>query len=114
VSVPVHLDALRERINAHGPGAFLITVGEDGHARVVSVSIRYDGSALRVPAGRRTRANLAVNPQLTLLWPPGPDPAYSLIVDGTAEPAAGDEADLVVEPRSAVLHRVATPAIDRF
>jgi hypothetical protein len=105
MSVPVDLDALRERIADFGTRAFLVTVGENGTAHVVSVSLRVEGDGLAVGVGPRSRANVEQNQEVTLLWPPGPDPAYSMIVDATAVADAEDE--ITLQPHSAVLHRVA-------
>jgi len=106
VSVPVELDALRSRIDEHGPVAYLVTVNEAGTPHVVSVVVGWDDGRLVVPTGRRTRANLEREPRATLLWPMGPDPAYSLIVDGTATVSTEEAGEARIEPGSAVLHRV--------
>lgn len=108
VSLPVDLDALRDRIAEHGHTAFVVTVNEDGTPHVVSTTVRIDGDRLAIPVGRRTRANAERAAAVTLLWPPGPDPAYSLIADATY--VGGGEADdaIVVAPHSAVLHRMAS------
>jgi mannose-6-phosphate isomerase-like protein (cupin superfamily) len=72
----------------------------------VSVAVRTDGDRLVVPVGRTTRSNRERDPSATLLWPAGPDPAYSMLVDVSAV-AVVDDGEAVLEPRSAVLHRVA-------
>jgi hypothetical protein len=105
MSVPVALEALHARLDEYGPVAFLVTVNEQGTAHVVSVEVRTDGDQLVVPTGRSTRRNLEHNPHLTLLWPLGHDPAYSMIVDATVTSLEDDEA--TIAPQSAVLHRVA-------
>jgi len=105
MSVPVELEALRARLDEYGPVAFLVTVNEQGSAHVVSVEVHTDGDHLVVPTGRTTRRNLEHNPHLTLLWPLGHDPAYSMIVDASVASLRDDEA--TIRPRSAVLHRVA-------
>ena len=107
MSVPVELDAVRDRIAEYGAVAYLVTVSDAGRAHVVSVEVRVDGDRLVVPTGRTSRRNLEVNPALTLLWPPGPDPAYSMLVDGSATSFSDEPAEATVEPHSAVLHRVA-------
>jgi hypothetical protein len=106
VSLPVDLDALRERIAEYGNTPFLVTVNEDGTAHVVSVTLRHEGDGLAVPLGRRSRANVERNREVTLLWPPRPDPAYSMIVDARVVSFGGDNAEITLEPHSAVLHRV--------
>jgi hypothetical protein len=108
MSVAVDLEGLSERIAEFGTAAFLVTTGDDG-PHVVSVTVAQDGGRLVAPAGRRTRANLAARPALTLLWPAAPGGSYSLLVDGTAAaPDAGDAGEVVsIIPTSGVLHRVA-------
>jgi hypothetical protein len=62
MSLPVDLDALRDRVAEYGSGAFLITVNEDGTSHVVSVTLRHEGEQLMASGGRRTRTNLERNP----------------------------------------------------
>jgi hypothetical protein len=112
MSVPVELSAVRDRIAEYGSVAYLVTVGDEGRAHVVSVEVRVEGDRLVVPLGRTSRRNLEANPALTLLWPPRPDPAYSMLVDATAASFSDDPAEVTVEPHSAVLHRVAGAAGD--
>jgi hypothetical protein len=113
VSVAVSLQELHERIVACGPRAFLVTVSEGGDAHVVSVVVRRDGDALAFDAGRTSRANLAVRPAATLLWPSRSfdNGEYSLIVDGDGVVATDGEG-VVVHPTAAVLHRIAGSAGD--
>lgn len=106
MSLAVELSALRGRIVEYGPTAFLVTVTDRETPHVVSVTVRWENDRLVVPVGRRTRANLEHRATVTLLWPPGPDPGYSMIVDGTFVASPGDASEIAVEPQSAVLHRV--------
>jgi hypothetical protein len=114
MSVAVDIAGLDERIAEFGAAAFLVTVGDDGRPHVTSVTIQRDGDRLTTRAGRRTRTNLAARPTLTLLWPPAPGGAYSLLVDGGADGAGDDDDDptIAVTPTHAVLHRVADAAGD--
>jgi hypothetical protein len=105
MSVPVALAELARRVDEYGTVAYLVTVG-GGLPHVVSVRVRWDGADLVVGAGRRTAANAAEHPDVTLLWPAPPGAGYSLIVDGRAElrqHRAGPV--LAVSPAAAVLHR---------
>jgi hypothetical protein len=113
MSVTVALEELHQRIEACGPQAFLVTVSEQGEAHVVSVLVRRDGEAVAFDAGRTSRANLQARPMATLLWPPGPvagaggpDDEYSLIVDGRSDPAADGGDTVVLQPTTAVFHRI--------
>lgn len=106
MSIPVPLARLARTMQDHHL-AYLLTVsdGERAHAVAVHVEVVEDG--LRVPAlGRRSLANCAQRQSVTLLWPPADADGYTLIVDGTVEPA-GD--GVLVTPTRAVLHRAAAP-----
>lgn len=110
MSVDVDLGALADRLAAFGDRAYLLTVTDDHLPHVVSVRVSLRGDHLTTTVGRRTGANLARRPSATLLWPPpGPDRAYSLIVDGIAVDAPG-EGPVSLLPTAAVLHRVAGAA----
>lgn len=106
MSIPVELDDLPERIAGRTGQAYLVTV-RDQRPHVVSVAPSPgEGGTLVVGAGRRTSANVAAHPEVTLLWPTDDgDPKHSLLVDGTAAPTVDGE-ELVITPTSALLHRV--------
>lgn len=110
MSLPVDLDTLLTRIAEFGNTPYLVTVNDEGTPHVVSVTLDHDANGLIVPVGRRTRANVEQNQGVTLLWPPRPDPAYCMIVDATVVSFNGGRAEITLEPRSAVLHRVAGAA----
>jgi hypothetical protein len=105
VSIAVDLAELPAHISRFGPSAFLVTSSTDGPPHVSSVVVTVAGDRLDVPAGRKTRANVAERPAVTLVWPGDPDGDYCLIVDGAA--GVGTTEDLLVRPTSAVLHRLA-------
>jgi hypothetical protein len=96
---------LREQLDAYGAAAHLVTVGSGGRPHVTSVVVEEDGELLRTTAGRTSSGNAAANPAVTLMWAAPPGEAYTLLVDGRAEPV--DE-QLVVVPTRAVRHRVVT------
>ena len=107
MSVPVDLAALHALVDELGPEALLATVTAEDTPHLVSVLVAGgDGKGhLTMGGGRRTRANIALNPRVTLLWPSVRDGAYRLIVDGTA--TANADETVTVEPTFAVLHRIA-------
>jgi hypothetical protein len=111
VSVPVALDALRAETGAerHGLVAYLCTVTDGATPHVVSVELRWDGDELVAGAGRSTCANAGARPAVSLLWPPGAEPGYSLIVDATASVADGE---VRLSPTAAVLHRLAASDVE--
>ena len=93
----------------HGHRAPHLVSVLDGHAHVVPVTVDVAGAAFRVDApGRRTRAAVATDPAVTLVWSPARDGGHSLIVDGTAALDDLDDDALLVRPTRAVLHRPGT------
>lgn len=105
MSIPVALEDLAATVATRTGQPYLVTV-RDRRPHVVSVAPTPVDGTLVVGAGRRTSANVAENPEVTLLWPADAgDPKHSLLVDGTAALSADGEA-LVVTPTSAILHRV--------
>jgi hypothetical protein len=108
MSVPIPLEGLRTALAERGEIAYVLTVSEDGRPHAVHGRVRWEGDALATQVGRRSTANAAARPFVSLLYPVRSDGDYSLIVDGTAT-IAGDA--LLVTPVKAVLHRPA-PAPD--
>ena len=106
MSVPVTLEELASRVSEYGPVAHLVSVNDDGTPHVTSVTVGWSGDELRVGAGKRTGANAAARPGLSLLWAAPAGQPYSLIVDGAAR-LEDDGAALAIRPTRAVLHRVA-------
>ena len=105
MSVKVDVHELADRMVHYG-FAYLLTVTDDQRPRAVAVTPHAGDGGLRFTdgLGRGTRANLAVRPDVTLLWPPADASGYTLIADGRVT-VTDDEATFVVE--HAVLHRPA-------
>ncbi len=105
MSIPVTLADLPDALGGF-PWGYLVTVSDDLRAHSLAVPTDWRAGALHMQAGRGTRANATVRPQVTLVFP-SPEPgAFSLIVDGTA--TVHDDG-VTVSPSSAVLHRPAIP-----
>ena len=108
MSIPVPLERLRVAIAERGRSAYVLTVSDDGRPHAVHAPVCWEGDALAAEVGRRTAANAAARPSVSLLFPVRADGDYSLIVDGTAAGASGgDRPRLLVTPTKAVLHRPA-------
>jgi len=108
MSIEVHLEELRAAIAERGASAYVLTVGDDARAHAVHAPVRWIGDVLAADVGKRSAANAAARPLVSLLYPVRVDGDYSLIVDGTA--AVTMEADgprLLITPARAVLHRAA-------
>jgi hypothetical protein len=105
VSLAVDLAELPAHISRFGSSAFLVTSSAEGPPHVSSVLVTVAGDNLEVPVGRKTRANVAERPAVTLVWWGDPDGDYCLIVDAAA--GVGTKENLLVRPTSAVLHRLA-------
>ncbi|MGH3783756.1 MAG: hypothetical protein ACRDRO_24825 [Pseudonocardiaceae bacterium] len=108
MSIEVTLQQLAETLTRYR-FAYLLTVGDDARAHVLAVTTTLANDRLLITdLGRRTRANVAAHPSVTLVWPPADPGDYSLIVDGVGS-MRGEE--LAVAPTRAVLHRPAPPRI---
>jgi hypothetical protein len=104
VSVRVALEALAEEITRFGPVVFLVTATPGTRPHVASVHVTADAGRLRVPAGRTSRANATMAPDVTLCWPGPPAGDHALLVDATAVVDEATEC-LILTPTGAVLHR---------
>ncbi len=109
MSVVVTLADLPVAIDVQIGWCYLLTVSDDAEARVVAIAPVWDhtGTYLHAEVGRRTAANVALHPKVSLVWPPAAADGYSLIADGVA---AVDGTIVRFEPMSAVLHRPAVQA----
>ncbi|GEP36087.1 hypothetical protein NSZ01_38550 [Nocardioides szechwanensis] len=101
MSIPVDLADL-DRTLADFDAGYLLTTSDE---RVKAVSVApdlVDGVLVARSPGRGSCANVAANPQATVLFPPRLALGFTLLVDGTAE-VDGD--DVRLTPTSAVLHK---------
>jgi hypothetical protein len=74
----------------------------------VQAFVRWEGDLLSVDVGKRSAANAAARPSVSLLYAARPEGDYSLIVDGTALVVAREDGHcLLIHPVKAVLHRPA-------
>jgi hypothetical protein len=108
MSIRVPLDGLRAATEERGGSAYLLTVADDTRPHAVHTPVRWMGDVLVADVGKRTAANAAARPAVSLLYPVRADGDYSLIVDGTAAVAAQEDGQrLLITPTKAVLHRAA-------
>lgn len=108
MSIPVPLDGLRDALNDRAETAYLLTVADDARPHAVHVPVRWQGDVLAADVGKRSAANAAARPSVSLLYPLRMDGDYSLIVDGTAVVAVREDGHrLLITPTKAVLHRPA-------
>ncbi len=110
MSIAVDLAELPAHVSRFGSSALLVTTSTEGPPHISSVLVTFEGDDLAMRAGRRTRANAAEHPAVTLVWPAGPGGGYCLIVDAAAR--EGPAETLLVRPTSAVLHRLAQAATE--
>ena len=108
MSIPVPLELLRAALAERGDKAYLLTVSNDGCPHAVHETVGWEGDLLAADVGKRSAANAAARPGVSLLYPIRAGDDYSLIVDGTAmvESRAGGHRVLIT-PTKAVLHRPA-------
>jgi hypothetical protein len=104
MTIPVPLDGLRAALAERGDAAYLLTVSDEARPHAVHVPVAWQGEALAVEVGKRSAANAAARPLVSLLFPVRSAGDYSLIVDGRA---SADGQRLLIAPLKAVLHRPA-------
>lgn len=102
----MEIDALADALADRGPG-YLLTAGEDGRVKAVTVEPTLRDGVLHCAGSRGSARNLAAHPAATLLFPPPQERGFTLLVDGTA--TAGDDG-IAFTPATAVLHRPADHA----
>ena len=101
MSILVLLEDLAAEVAKRGAG-YLLTTAADSRPHVMHLHFDVDGTEFRAKIGRSASRNIATQPAVTLLWPPGGEAGNSLIVDATAT-ADGDSTTLMTA-LSAVLH----------
>lgn len=107
MSIEVELPDVAD-VLARYRSAYLVTVGGGVRGHVVAVGPTLsEGAIVLADVGSTSRANLLVEPSLTLVWPPVREDDHTLIVDGTGRVEADT---VVVLPTRAVLHRPAREA----
>lgn len=114
MSVRVELEELLGVAGGFGTTPMLLTTDEDGRPRAAAVAVTWDGEVATVRAGRRSVANSAVRPLVSLLWPAPPGERFALLVDGTVESTTPDENPrdggfVAVRATGAILHVVDRP-----
>ena len=91
MSIPVPLERLRAALEERGGSAYVLTVSDDARPHAVHVPVRWEGDVLAADVGKRSAANAAARPVVSLLYPVRADGDYSLIVDGTAVVASRED-----------------------
>ena len=104
MTIPVPLDRLRAALAERGGAAYLLTVGDGARPHAVHVQVCWHGEQLAAEVGKRSAANAAARPSVSLLYPVRTAGDYSLIVDGTAA-VIGQQ--VLITPTTAILHRPA-------
>lgn len=108
MSVPVSLSRLRAAVEERGGSGYLLTVCDDGSPHAVHAPLVWEEDVIVADVGKRSAANAAARPSVSLLFPVRAGGDYSLIVDGTAAVVSCDGGQRVrVTPTRAVLHRPA-------
>ena len=108
MSVPVPLSGLRAAVEERGASGYLLTVSDDASPHAVHTPVRWEDDVIVTDVGKRSAANAAARPSVSLLFPVRDEGDYSLIVDGTAAVASSDGGQRVrITPTRAVLHRPA-------
>ena len=96
------LAAVRSEAQRLGTVPYLLSVGADGHPHAIAIEPSWQDNTLTLGAGRKSLANIAACPLVSVMWPAPDAASYGLFVDGRAE-VHGTE--VVLTPSRAVLHR---------
>ena len=100
------LHRLGNAIAERGPGAYVLTVSNDGRPHAVYLNVAWDDGRLVADVGNTTAANAKARPEISLLFPVRAAGDYSFFVDGRATVDSGDGLHrLVLTPTRAVFHR---------
>jgi hypothetical protein len=109
MSIPVPVSELPAALDEFGMVAYLLSAGADGRPRSVSVAVTWLDDVLVATVGRRTAANITVQPLVALLWPGTTGGEWSLIVDAVATTDSGAHSDgptnVRLSPTSGVRHK---------
>jgi hypothetical protein len=108
MSIEVALDRLPEAARDYATVPMLLTTDPDGRPRASAVTVEWDGTDAIVRAGRRSVANAADRPLVSLLWPAPPGESHALLVDG--ERAEASDGTVRLRATNAILHVVARSA----
>ena len=107
----VSFDDVRRRVVEYGQRATVITITADSKPHVVTAVIEIEDDRLVTHVGKRTQANLAERPHLTVTWLPSAGGEYQLILDGHAdrvgEPDERGVSEVAIEIDGGILHRLA-------
>ncbi len=110
MSIRVDPTELVDQLRDFGAAPFLITTSTDGRPHTTHVVVTLVGVVLQATVGRKTAANVAERPLVSLLWPPNAPGGFSLIVDGQGVATTeGDDCFVAITATGAVLHRNAAP-----
>ena len=105
MSIAVSIERLRDEVARFGSTPYLLTVSDDGRAHATAVTVDWQGDELVMGVGGRSSRNVAVQPEVSLLWPPFEPGGYSLISDGVVRDIGNEQHGLRAD--AAVLHRPA-------
>jgi hypothetical protein len=108
MSIPVDTTKLAAELDRYGFSPYLLSVTPNATAHCVHVAVTFDPTtgSFTCDAGNRSRANIAANTAVSLLFVAFEPDGYSLIVDGAG--SVDDSAGTVtVAATKAVLHRPA-------
>jgi hypothetical protein len=100
------LHRLGQVVAERGPGAYVLTVSNDGRPHAVYLTVAWSDGRLVADVGNTTAANAKARPEVSLLFPVRAPDDYSFFVDGHATVESGNDVHrLILTPTRAVFHR---------
>ncbi|MFL3012050.1 MAG: hypothetical protein ACJZ1Z_03660 [Acidimicrobiales bacterium] len=112
MSIKVTIEDIDKRLSEYGHSAFVVTMTEEGKAKIVHSVISLEDDCLICSPGKGTLKNLADSSSVSLIFPPHSDDAYSMIIDGDGQILDSEKGSIKVKITGGVLHRPAAQSLN--
>tara|TARA_B110000014_G_C20043481_1_gene542495 strand:+ start:212 stop:577 length:366 start_codon:yes stop_codon:yes gene_type:complete len=107
MSIKVAIEDIGKRIDEYGSSAFVITMTEEGKAKIVHTLISLEKGSIICSPGKGTIKNLIHSSSVSFLFPPNSESGLSMIIDGIGQIKDLEKDSIKVEVTGGVLHRPA-------
>jgi hypothetical protein len=112
MSIKVTIEDIDKRLDEYGNSAFVVTMAEEGKAKIVHSFISLEDDCLICSPGKGTLKNLADSSSVSLIFPPHSDGGFSMIIDGDGQILDPEKGSIKVKINGGVLHRPARQSLN--
>jgi len=112
MSIKVTIEDIDKRLDEYGNSAFVVTMTEEGKAKIVHSLIFLEDDFLICTPGKGTIKNLTASSSVSLIFPPYSDGGFSMIIDGVGQILDLEKGFMKVTITGGVLHRSAAQSLD--